>query len=204
MKKIIVLSTAILLAFSLSVNAQHQHRSGGDKSGKSSMMQGNMMKQGDMMGMMHGKECPRCGQMMNQNMPMQKYSMMVNHLPNMQQQLSLTDEQVNQLFDLQTEFKKQQLDYKSELRKKQMKLKNLLAENASASQVKNQMEACSETKIDMKTAAYETAGKMKAVLTSEQKEQLKDTMMQGGMMNKNRGGMMQNNGGGMMQNQNNQ
>jgi hypothetical protein len=42
------------------------------------------------------------------------------------------------------------------------------------------------------------------VLTSEQKEQLKNTMMQGGMMNKNRGGMMQNNGGGMMQNQNNQ
>jgi Spy/CpxP family protein refolding chaperone len=79
-----------------------------------------------------------------------------------------------------------------------------LADNASASQVKNQMEACSETKIDMKTAAYETAGKMKAVLTSEQKEQLKNTMMQGGMMNKNRGGMMQNNGGGMMQNQNNQ
>jgi hypothetical protein len=69
----------------------------------------------------------------------------------------------------------------------------------------------------MKVAAYETAGKMKAVLTNDQKEQLKNMMMQqggmmkGGMMNQGQGGMMQNRGGmmnqgqgGMMQNQNNQ
>jgi hypothetical protein len=85
-----------------------------------------------------------------------------------------------------------------------MKLKSLLADNASASQVKNQMEACSETKINMKVAAYETTGKMKAVLNSDQKEQLKNNMMQGdGMINQGQGGMRQNRGG-MMQNQNNQ
>jgi uncharacterized protein YxeA len=197
MKKITVLITAILLTFSLSVYAQHQHRSGGDKSGKSSMMQEKMTKQGDMMEMMQGKKCPMCGHMMNQNMPMKKYGMMVNHLPNMQQQLSLTDDQVNQLFDLQTEFKKQQLDYQSELRKKQMKLKSLLADKTSASQVKNQMKDCSETKIDMKIAAYETAGKMKAVLNNDQKQQMKNMMMQ-------QGRMMNHGHDGMMQNQNNQ
>ena len=139
---------------------------------------------------------------MDQNMPMKKYGMMVNHLPNMQEQLSLSDEQVERLLDLQAEFKKQQIDYQTELRKKQMRLKGLLADNASASQVKNQMEACSETKINMKTAAYETAGKMKTLLTSDQKEQLKNNMMQGGGMMQ--GGMMNQGQGGMMQNQNNQ
>jgi len=149
--------------------------------------------------------------MMGQNMPMQKYGMMINRLPNMQQQLSLTDDQVEKLLDLQTNFKKQQIDFQAELQKKQMKLRNLLADNASASQVKNQMEACSETKINMKVAAYETAGKMKTVLNNDQKEQLQHMMMQqdgmiqghGGLM-QNRRGMMNQGRGGMMQNQNNQ
>ncbi|MFN2396822.1 MAG: hypothetical protein ABR597_14175 [Bacteroidales bacterium] len=62
----------------------------------------------------------------------------------------------------------------------------------------------------MKTAAYENAGEMKAVLTDEKKEQLQKAIMQrGGMMNQggmmqNRGGMMNQGQGGMMQNQNNQ
>lgn len=192
-------------------NAQMEHEHDNNQSQEQGMMmqKSGMMQGGMMQGMMGNGMCPMCGQMMGQNMPMKKYGMMVNRLPNMQQQLSLSDEQVENLLDLQTEFKKQQIDYKAELRKKQMKLKSLLADNASVSQVKNQMEACSETKINMKAAAYETAGKMKAVLNSDQKEQLKNNMMQGGgmmqggMMNQGQGGMMQNRGG-MMQNQNNQ
>ena len=161
---------------------------------KSEMMQGGGMMQG----MMNKGMCPMSGQMMNQNMPMKKYGMMVNHLPNMQQQLSLNDNQVEQLYDLQDGFKKQQIDFQSELRKKQMKLKKLLDDMTPASQVEKQMKDCADTKIRMKVAAYETAGKMKAVLNSDQKEQLKNMMMQQGQ-----GGMMQQDGG-MMQNQNNQ
>jgi len=172
------------------------------------------MHQGEMMGMMKDNPemmmnmmgngmFPMSGQM-GQDKPMQKYGMMVNRLPNMQQQLSLKNDQVEKLLDLQTGFKKQQLDYQAELRKKQMKLKTLLTDNTSASQVKNQMEACSETKINMKVAAYETAGKMKAVLTDEQKEQLQNMMMQQGGMMEGQGGMMNHGQGGMMQNRNNQ
>lgn len=62
------------------------------------------------------------------------------------------------------------------------------------------MEACSETKINMKVAAYEAAGEMKAALTNEQKEQLENAMMQRDSMMQ--GGMIQGKGG-MMQNQNN-
>jgi Spy/CpxP family protein refolding chaperone len=211
-KKLVIIATALLFmaGYTASAQMEHDHNNQGLK-------QGMMMQNSEMMqGMMNNGMCPMCGQMTGQNMPMKKYGMMVNRLPNLQQQLSLTDDQVDKLFDLQTEFKKQQLDYQAELRKKQMKLKSLLADDASASQVKNQMEACSETKINMKVAAYETAGKMKEVLTNEQKEQLQNTMMQqgsmmkggmmqgkGGMMNQGQDGMIQNRGG-MMQNQNNQ
>lgn len=205
MKKLVIIVTALLFLAGYTVNAQMGHEQDNSQSQEKGMM---MQKSGMMQGMMGKGMCPMCGQMMSQNMPMKKYGMMVNHLPNMQEQLSLSDEQVETLLDLQTEFKKQQIDYQAELRKKQMKLKSLLADNASASQVKDQMEACSETKINMKVAAYETAGKMKAVLNSDQKEQLKNNMMQGGgmmkggMMNQGEGGMMQNRER-MMQNQNN-
>ncbi len=200
MKKLVIIATAILFISGFTASAQMM----GQRDNRN-QQNGMMMQQGGMMhGMMGNGMYSMYGQ--GRNMPMQKYGMMINRLPNMQQQLSLDDDQVEQVIDLQTEFKKQQIDYKAELQKKQMKLKSLLADNASASQVKNQMEACSETKINMKVAAYETAGKMKAVLNNDQKEQLKNMMMQqGGMMNQGQQqrGMMHNRGG-MMQNQNNQ
>lgn len=204
MKKLVIIATALLFMAGYTANAQMGQRDKNKQSQKQGMMmqKGGMMQGGMMQGMMGNGMCPMCGQMMSQNMPMKKYGMIVNRLPNMQEQLSLSDEQVENLLDLQTEFKKQQIDYKAELRKKHMKMKSLLADNASASQVKNQMEACSETKINMKVAAYETAGEMKAVLNSDQKEQLKNNMMQGGGMMKD--GMMNQDKGGMMQNQNNQ
>ena len=126
--------------------------------------------------------------------------------------MSLTDDQVDQLYNLQTGFKKQLIDYQAELRKKQMKLKKLLNDMGSASQVKSHMKDCADTKINMKIAAYETANKMKAVLTNDQKEQMNDMMLQSGSrMNQGQDGMMQRRGGmmnrgqrGVMRNQNNQ
>jgi hypothetical protein len=150
-------------------------------------------------GMMHRGQGGMMQGMMGHNMPMKKYGMMVNHLPNLQNLFSLSDEQVENLLDLQTGFKKQQIDYRAEWRKKQIKLNSLLADNASASQVKKQMETCFETKIKMKVAAYETAGKMKAVLNSDQKKQLNNYMTQGDcMMNRGQGGMMNRGQGRMM------
>ncbi len=191
MKKLVIILTVLLFSVGYSAQAQTEHEHDNSQSQEQGMMmQKSGMMQGDMM--MGNGMCPMCGQMMGQDMPMRKFGMMVNHLPNMQQQLSLSGEQVETLFDLQAEFKKQQIDYQTELRKRQMKLKSLLDDNASASQVKNQLEACSETKINMKVAAYEAAGKMKAVLNNDQKEQLENNMMQGDGMMQNRGRMMQN------------
>lgn len=175
MKKLAIIATVLLFSIGYTASAQMGHEQDNNKGKEQGMM---MQKSGMMQGMMGNGMCPMCGQMMDQDMPMRKYGMMVNNMPNMQEQLSLSDEQVERLLDLQAEFKKQQIDYQTELRKKQMKLKGLLADNASASQVKNQMEAASATKINMKIAAYETAGKMKALLNNDQKEQMKNMMMQ--------------------------
>ena len=191
MKKLLIITTAILFMAGYTANAQMTGQNNNQDQKQGMMMQKSGMMQGG--GMMQG--------MMNQNMPMQKYGIMVNHLPNMQQQLSLSNEQVEKLIDLQTDFKKQQIDYKADLRKKQMKLKSLLDDMASASQVQKQMQECSDTKISMKVATYETAGKMRAVLNSDQKEQFKNMMMQGGGMMQGDGMM---HGDGMMNNKNNQ
>ena len=179
MKKLIVIATALFLMAGYMVNAQtsHNHNHNNKQDQKQNM---TMQKKGMMQ------------DMMNQNMPMEKYMMMVNQLPNMQQQLSLSDMQMEQLNDLQAGFKKQQIDFQSELQKKQAKLKSLLDDMAPVNQVEKQMQECANTKISMGLAAYETAGKMKAVLNNDQQEVLNNRMIQqGGMMNPKQNGMMQ-------------
>lgn len=193
MKKLMIIATALLFMAGYTVKAQTGHSLNNKKD--QDQKQGMMMQKSEMMqGMMDNERCSMCGQMMNQDMPMQKYGMIVNKLPTMQKQLSLTDEQTEQLYELQADFEKQQVDLQSELREKQMRLKSLLADNASASQVKSQMEECSETRINMGIAAYEIAGKMKALLTNDQKELMKKRMIQmhdqGGMMDQDQDGMM--------------
>lgn len=174
--------------------------------GNAQMNQGQDQQSGQQQGMMQNMNrdgmCPMYGQVMNQKMHMKKYMMLVNKLPNMQKQLSLTDEQVNQLIDLQTEFRKQHVDHQAQLIKKQMKMEKMLENNASVSEVKKQMQQCAESMVNIKLAAYETAGKMKALLNSEQKEQLQNMMMQQDEMMPRKGSMMNQGSRGMMQKNN--
>lgn len=178
MKRLTLILTSLMLLAGLTANAQMGHGKDMDKP---------MMKQG----MMHkGMMCPMHKKMMDKQMPMKKYMMMVNMLPEMNEKLDLSQEQTEKLIDMQAGFKKQQIDYKADLAKKKMKLQNMLMNEASADEVRNHMEECSTIKINMKVAAYETANKMKAVLTSEQQEMMKDMMMpKQGMM---QGGKMKN------------
>jgi hypothetical protein len=184
MKKLAMILTTVFFLSGFTVEAQM-----GQMHNKQSVQQKGMM--GDGM-------CPMCGKMMQQQMPMKKYMMIVHKLPAMQEQLSLSDEQVNQMIDMQTAFKKEQVDYQATLSKKQMQMKKLLNSNAPAAEVKTQMKQCADTKVDMKVAAYETAGKMKALLTDDQKDKLKNIMMQQGSM------MQDDDDGNMMQGNTNQ
>ena len=214
MKKLVIIATALILMAGYTVSAQNKTQPHPYSNSKKQDQKKSMMKQKDekMQDMKNNGMCPMCGQMMNQDMPMKKYGMMVNQLPNMQKQLSLNDNQVEQLNDLQAGFKKQQIDFQSELKKKQMKLRSLLDDMTPANQIEQQLQECSDTKISMGVAAYETAGKMKAVLSNDQQQLLKNSMMhQDGMMNPEQNGKMQKRDGmmnhdhdEMMRNQNNQ
>lgn len=182
MKKATLIVTTFLLVAGLTVNGQTEHEHGQ----QSKEQQSTTMQQGDMMqgGMTQG--------MMQQDMPMQKYMMMVNRLPLMQKQLSLSQEQAEKLIDLQADFQKQQARHQESMAGNNEKLQTLLDNMASAAEIKKQMQQCANSRIDMGIAAYETAGKMKAVLTADQKEKMKDMMMQQGQSGMMQDGMMQN------------
>jgi len=209
MKKLTIILTAVFLFGGYTLNAQMHPQKGQDSKTQPNEMYGGMqgrMMQGGMMGnmmqgrMMQGRMCPMCGYMMGRQMPMQKYMMMVNMLPYMQESISLSGDQTEQLIDMQTNFKQKQVELKAELMKNQMKLKDMLKNDASATELENQMKQCSDIKISMKIAAYETANNMKGIPTEDQRKDLENMMMhQGGMMNTNN--MNQDN---MMHNQMNQ
>lgn len=180
MKKLILIIVSLFIIAGMAIHAQHHKMRATEKGEKPMMMQRSMMGRspmmmhGNMMGMMKGMNCPMCGRMMEQNMPMVKYMMLVNILPNMEDSLSLSQAQVKSLIDMQAEYKKQQIDYMANLAKNQMELKNLLENNSLASDLREQMESCAGIRTEMKISAYETANMMKEELTEDQKAQLKN------------------------------
>ena len=120
----------------------------------------------------HGDMYPIHQKMMDNEMPFRKYMMFVEMMPKMRDKLSLTTDQTEKLIDLRADFKKQKIDLKAQQAKEKMKLQNLLMNKASSEELEKQMLKCAGIKVDIKLAAYETAGKMKDVLTDEQKEKM--------------------------------
>lgn len=199
-----VFSIALTIFFIIPVYAQQgMHHWGADQmmstdstvgmpgmAGSQSMMSGakmhgRMMGQGMMSGM-RGRYMMSGGRMsgMMGQQPMMKYMMLVKKLPDMQEMLSLTENQAKKLIDMRADFQKQQIDYKTDLMKKRVDLQNMLEQEATAGQIKKQMQFCSEIKIDMHIAAYETVKKMKTVLNNDQKEMLESmSQQQYNMMN---------------------
>ncbi len=158
MKRIVFIAAGVFFLACLTVNAQTSQNYGMKKPG---MMHGSM-------GAMHGK-------MMSSN-PMQSSMIMINLLPEMEKQLSLSEDQTNELIGMRSEFKKQQVDYQAEMTKQNRKLQKLIDSAAPVDEVKNQLREGADVRIDMHTAAYKTEQEMKAVLTDEQKEQLEVIM----------------------------
>lgn len=189
MKKLLIIAITLFFMVGYTANGQTNHDHNKKQDTKQSM---TMQKKAGMQEMTNKEGmCPMCGQVIDQEMPMKKYVMMANQLPKMQQQLSLSENQLKQLNDIQASFKKQELDLQSELKQKQMKLKGLLDEMAPANQIEKQLQECANTRISMGVAAYEAATKMKAVLNNDQKELLKSKMMQqNDMMNHDHDEMM--------------
>jgi hypothetical protein len=203
--KTTLIAILILLSGTLTTNAQMDKQSKQKTKEQEKMMmhqeekemtgmQGKMMPDMRMMPMMQRGMMPMHGNMMMQDMPMQRYMMMVEILPKMQTKLSLSSEQTKKLIDMKAAFEKQQVDMNTEMTERHNALKDLLKNEASVSEVEAQLQNCSQARVKMHVAAYETAMKMRKVLNEEQREKAckmmdydSDRMMQGGMM---QGGMM--------------
>jgi len=162
MKKIVLVATGVFFLTCLTAIAWN-----GDRD-----MQMGMKGHGMMRGSMDEMPCT----MIKDTAMMQKSMIMANLLPEMDQQLSLSEDQVSQLIDLRSGFKKQQADYQAEMTKKNRKLQALINDDAPVDQVRNQMKACADIRVDMHSAAYQTEREMMALLTDEQKEKLKTIM----------------------------
>ncbi len=194
MKKVALIAAGVFFLACLTASAQTGQQEDMESDQQQSMMQQGMKKGGMMQGgMMQGGMGSMHHGMMG-SMPMQGSMIMVNMLPEMDEQLSLSQEQTDQLIDMRSEFKKQQVDHQADMTKQKKKLQRMIDEDAPADEVRKQMKACSDIMINMHSAAYETEQEMKAVLTDEQQEELEvimeehDEMMQRGM-SKSRGGM---------------
>jgi LTXXQ motif family protein len=101
---------------------------------------------------------------------LRKFARIVKRVPEMQDELSLTDDQVIKLIDLQTAFVKKTADLRADLTKKELKLKSLISSNASSEVIGEQLKSCALTGVEIGTSIYESANKMLAVLTGSQKK----------------------------------
>ncbi len=144
--------------------------------GMMSLRQGGMM-QDPMTGMM-----PQHMQMMQLHVqmtldimqdPLRRSTLIVYVLPTLQEPLALTDEQVNELKQLTQQFKKQTMAHQEQMKQATAQLKEILAPgDAAPERVREQLEETARHRARMQALAYETAVKMKGVLTAEQRAAL--------------------------------
>ncbi len=169
--KTTLIAILIMISGTLTANAQMDKQN----KKKSNEPKEMMMQKKEMPGMQGNKMqnlrmMPMHGKMMMQDMPIQRYMMMVNMMPKMQDKLSLSSEQTKELIDMKAAFEKQQVDMKSEMTEKNNQLEELLKNEASSNEVQSQLQECADIRIKMHVKAYETAMKMRDVLNEEQKE----------------------------------
>ena len=136
-----------------------------------------MMNMRNMNGMMNGMYLYH-GNMMSSQMTVMPYFMIVNSLPGMQDQLSLTNEQSDKLIQLQSDFLKREIDYNADLSRNLQKLKTLLKERSSSDNIKKQLEACESSKVLIQSDVYDTALKMRSVLNKDQQQQFDNLVSQ--------------------------
>jgi Spy/CpxP family protein refolding chaperone len=112
----------------------------------------------------------------NSMMPLHNYLRMVEMLPEMQQKLSLSEDQQEKLIDLHTAFKKEQAELQGQLAKQTLELKSMLKDDLSAEALKTQLQKCSDIRVNMQVEGYKAFDSMKNILNENQKMQLSSLM----------------------------
>lgn len=148
--------------------------------------------------------------------PMHRAAVTVHALPALADTLGLSDEQWQELQQLQQQFMEQQRAHRQAMQEQQKQLQALFEGDAQPepNAVREQFQALADLRVEQQTARYEAARQMRDVLTEEQQEALDEMeprtlhrqlmanmtvmeMMQ--MMRALRGGMMGMGAPGMMQ-----
>jgi len=103
---------------------------------------------------------------------MKPYLFIVNQIPELRMELSLSDKQYEELVDLRTEYLQKKDGLEGELSKMNQLLHNELMNNAENKAVKEQLASITETKASVMMAAYSTVQKMRNVMKPEQQKKL--------------------------------
>lgn len=122
-----------------------------------------MMNHGLMMSRYQGPTYPKV---------MKPYLFIVNQIPELRMELSLSDKQYEELVDLRTEYLQKKDGLEGELSKMNQLLHNELLNNAENKAVKEQLGSITETKANVMMAAYSTVQKMRNVMKPEQQKKL--------------------------------
>jgi hypothetical protein len=173
----VVLSILLTLGLLLPISASAQHPQHHAKRGMMApdsmsgpmmgMMEGVMMGQG-MIRMMHGMH-----QRMMQN-PMHRSNMMIFMLPTLADTLGLSDQQAEQVNKLKSEAMTQRSEHREQLMAQRRELMGLFEgdEHPAPEAVRRHLTTMAEMRASQQASMYETAHRMRQVLTDEQRQML--------------------------------
>lgn len=154
MKKLLILTLILSLAFGATAFAQMEMKKPGDCDGSKMGPHGKHPR----MDKHHGMRGDGCG---------------IKGILAHGDDINLTDQQREQLKEMNVEFKTQQIDQKAELEKARVQLKALMRDDADQGDVNSAIDKVAALKAEMQKTKYANKQKVKAVLTEEQVDKLK-------------------------------
>lgn len=100
-------------------------------------------------------------------------------LLNLSDELELTDDQVDRLESLQTQFGKEMVDKRAAVQKARIELRSLMRDKAATSQVDAAIDKVTQLRAENMKARYRHREQVESVLTDEQLDQLKNMRQMG-------------------------
>ena len=166
MKKVIVLMSILVLALaSLRLAQPKGDGFGGDCKFGGGMHQGCGMHDGGGFGW-GGGDKPGHG-------PMQRHAFGINKVLQHADDLKLTDQQVEKLEGMVSQFQVERIDQEATLEKAHVELQDLMRRDAPENEIMAAIDKVSKSRADMQKMHYRHFQAAKAVLTPEQIDQLK-------------------------------
>jgi hypothetical protein len=104
------------------------------------------------------------------------YLMTINMLPRMKEQLGLSNDQLSQMIDIRADYRRAMVDLDAKVQKMRLETQEMMDRKATPDDLEIQLANTAQTYSKMGLAAYDAAGKMKAVLNKDQSKQFDDLL----------------------------